>query len=153
MCSEFLTYNAYKLKFSYQIWVGCFCIPENRIRLKPVFRYNITFWICVLVLWINKGYCVVKKLVWIVRIKTFWYTNGNKSLTEKVESIIILCPCNCTMYIYLIFQYFIYLSMYTYICLLNYLFTYIYLQKDNYLVVIMLQLNLHVKAYLLFVSN
>ena len=43
--------------------------------LKPVFEYKISFWICVLVLWIHKGYCVVKKLVWDVRIKAFRYTN------------------------------------------------------------------------------
>ena len=43
-------------------------------RLKPAFEYKITFWIYVLVLWIHKGYCVVKKLVWNVRIKAFWYT-------------------------------------------------------------------------------
>ena len=30
---------------------------------------------CVLVLWIHKGYCVVKKLMWNVRIKAFWHTN------------------------------------------------------------------------------
>ena len=29
--------------------------------LKPVFEYKITLLICVLVLWIYKGYCVVKK--------------------------------------------------------------------------------------------
>ena len=42
--------------------------------LKPVFEFKIIFWICVLVLWIYKGYCVVKKLVWNVCIKAFWYT-------------------------------------------------------------------------------
>jgi hypothetical protein len=31
-------------------------------------------WICVLVLWIHKGYFIVKKRVWKVRIKDFWYT-------------------------------------------------------------------------------
>ena len=46
----------------------------TRNRLKSVFEYKITFWICVLVLWIHKGYCVVKKLVWNVPIKAFWYT-------------------------------------------------------------------------------
>ena len=39
-----------------------FCIPE-------------TFWICVVVLWIHKGYFVAKKLVWNVYTKAFWYTN------------------------------------------------------------------------------
>ena len=36
---------------------------------------QITFWICVLAVWINKGYFAIKKLVWNVRIKDFWYTN------------------------------------------------------------------------------
>ena len=48
--------------------------------MKQVFEYKITFWICVLVLWIHKGYCVVKKLVWNVGI------NGiqiNFNLTEE----------------------------------------------------------------------
>ena len=39
-----------------------------------VFEYKIIFWICVLVLWIHLGYCIVKKLLWNVRIKAFWYT-------------------------------------------------------------------------------
>ena len=38
-------------------------------NLKPIFEYKIFFWICVLVLWILKGYCVVKKLEWSVRNK------------------------------------------------------------------------------------
>ena len=48
---------------------------------SPVFEYKITFWICVLVLWIHKGYCVVKKLVWNVRIKSFWYTKDLEKLS------------------------------------------------------------------------
>ena len=38
---------------------------------KTGFEYKITFWICELVLWIHKGYCVVKNIVWNVRIKSF----------------------------------------------------------------------------------
>ena len=49
-------------------------------RLKLVFKYKITFWICVLLLWIHKGYWIVKKLVWNVRTKVFWYTNNLKYL-------------------------------------------------------------------------
>ena len=37
------------------------------------FDYKITFSIYVLVLWIHKGYCVVKKLVWDVSIKVVWF--------------------------------------------------------------------------------
>ena len=42
--------------------------------LKSVFENKIIFWICVLVLWIPKGYCVVKKLGCNGRIKAFWHT-------------------------------------------------------------------------------
>ena len=45
-----------------------FCILEI-FKTKSVFLF-----ICLLVLWIHKGYFVVKKLVWNVRIKAFWYT-------------------------------------------------------------------------------
>ena len=47
---------------------------ENE-RLKSVFEYKITSWICVLALQFHIGYCVLKKLVWNVRIKAFTYTN------------------------------------------------------------------------------
>ena len=67
VCTEFLTFNAYLSTSSYQIWDR----PENE-RLKPVFENKITFWIWVLVLWILKGYYLVK--MWNVRIKAFWYT-------------------------------------------------------------------------------
>ena len=40
-----------------------------------LFCVQITFLICVLVLWIHKGYFVLKKLVWNVFIKAIWYTN------------------------------------------------------------------------------
>ena len=42
--------------------------------------------ICILVLWIHKGYCVVKKLVWNVCIKAFWY---------KVDKKVILSYKRC----------------------------------------------------------
>ena len=38
----------------------------------------------VLVLLIHKGYCVVKKLVWNVHIKAFWYTNLISFLVQSV---------------------------------------------------------------------
>ena len=46
-----------------------------------VFEYKITFSIRPLVLWIDKGYYVVKNLVWNVRIKDFWYTKVNLNET------------------------------------------------------------------------
>ena len=45
-----------------------FCILEI-FKTKSVFLF-----ICLLAVWIHKGYFVVKKLVWNVRIKAFWYT-------------------------------------------------------------------------------
>ena len=59
------------MNFPYQIWVGFFLHTRNlrNSSFKPVFEYKITFWICVLMLGIHKGYCVVKTLVWNVRIK------------------------------------------------------------------------------------
>ena len=57
---------------SYQIWVGFFCISTINLQnecLKPVFEYKITCWICTLVLWIHKGYCVVKNYFEIFVLK------------------------------------------------------------------------------------
>ena len=42
--------------------------------MKPVFEFKITFWICVLMLWIHKGYYAIKKLLWNDRFKAYWYT-------------------------------------------------------------------------------
>ena len=76
VCRDILTFNAYYLNSSYlfQIYI---CIPEifKTNISKPVFDYKITFWICFIVLSNHKGYFVVKKLVWKVRIKAFCYTN------------------------------------------------------------------------------
>ena len=47
-----------------------------------IFYYKITFWICVSVLWLHKGYYVVIKLVWNLCIKAFWY----------IKIIVVLCP-------------------------------------------------------------
>ena len=46
-------------------------------------------WICVLVLWIHKGYFVVKKLVLNVCVKAFWYTKWFKK--RSIYKINILC--------------------------------------------------------------
>ena len=53
------------------IWVGFTFVYQKSLKqtLNPVCEYKITYWICVLVLWIHKGCNVVKKLVWNVRIK------------------------------------------------------------------------------------
>ena len=40
-------------------------------RLKPVFECKITFWISVLVLWIHKGYYVIKKRCEMFVLKLF----------------------------------------------------------------------------------
>ena len=61
--------------------------------LKPVFEHKITFWIFVLRLLIHKGYCLVKKLVWNVRIGfiDFWYTkiNLHSDLVWEIQLISI----------------------------------------------------------------
>ena len=44
-----------------------------KLMFKTGFWVQITFGICVLMLSIHKGYFVVKKMVWNVRIKAFWY--------------------------------------------------------------------------------
>ena len=60
-------------------------------RLKPIFEYKITFWICNLVLWIHKSYCVLKKLVWNVCIKAFWYINNiaNYSVIKLTKTLVV----------------------------------------------------------------
>ena len=65
---------------------------------KLVFEYKITFWICVLVLWIHKGYCVVKKLMWNLRIKAFWYTKI--IIWEEIFDFFI-----CSFFKKILFQY------------------------------------------------
>ena len=57
--------------------------------LKVKNSWKITFLICVLVLWIHKGYCLVKELVWNVRIKGFGYTKI--FTTFKIKSECVLC--------------------------------------------------------------
>ena len=56
-----------------QIYFLCVKNLKNEC-LKPIFSYKITFWICVLVLWIHICFCVFKKLVWNFRFKAFLYT-------------------------------------------------------------------------------
>ena len=64
---------------------------------NPGFVYKIALWICVLVLWIHKSYCVDKKLVWKVRSKAFWYCT--KIFSSKIEKYILFLLTLCT-YIY-----------------------------------------------------
>ena len=67
---------------SYQICVIFFFEYQ---RLEPVFEYKITIWICVLVMLIHKGYFVVKKMVWNVRIKAFCYTKSINYLLYRLK--------------------------------------------------------------------
>ena len=64
--------------------VNWICHTKSEKFLKQtfemVFEYKITLWICVLFLWIHKGYSVVKKLVWNVPIKAFWCTKNISSI-------------------------------------------------------------------------
>ena len=77
VCREFLTFNADINLIRRTISESDLFLYTRNLqheRLKPVFECKITFWICVLMLRIHKGYCLVKKLVGNVRIKAFWYT-------------------------------------------------------------------------------
>ena len=56
----------------FQMWAIFIFLYQKPLKL--VFEYKIAFWIYVIVMWIHKGYFVVEKLVWNVRIKAFWYT-------------------------------------------------------------------------------
>ena len=90
--------EGYQLISLYQIWVRFFFVYEKSLKLtlKPVFEYKITFWFCVLVLWIHKGYYVVKNLVWNIRIKKFWYTNDVKGVVIPIHFLTADHPAfNC----------------------------------------------------------
>ena len=54
---------------------------DNKNLSHQLFDFKITFWICVLVLWIHKGYFVVKRLVY------FWYSKQNK-ISQKFSCIL-----------------------------------------------------------------
>jgi hypothetical protein len=79
VCRELLTFNARLIEFVIpNLSRIYFYIPEifktNVLNHFFLVQNLLTFWICVLVLWIHKGYCVEKKLVWNVRSKAVWYT-------------------------------------------------------------------------------
>ena len=75
------------------IWIRFIFVYQKNVKLtlKTGFWVKNTFWSYVLVLWIHKGYFVVKKLLWNVRIEAFWYTkmyySGN---IKSIESIFLL---------------------------------------------------------------
>ena len=60
---------------------------------------------CVLVLWIHKGYSVVKKLVRNLRIKNFWYTNIIVWCQNIILNLIVVCEKERDYYIILIILY------------------------------------------------
>ena len=95
MCREFLTF---KLNSSYQILVRFIFVYKE--CLKPVFDYKITFLFFFLVMWIHKGYCEVKMLVWNNRIKAFWYaiyiTKWNKSFSTQHAIFPTFCSAENT---------------------------------------------------------
>ena len=93
------TNNMQKLltkKWAYNIYFWLRFIYVNQKSLKRTFKtsfffYKITFWICVLlVLWIQKGYFVVKKLVRNVCNKAFWYTQIFQVLAFLTQSLMWL---------------------------------------------------------------
>ena len=71
---ENFVYIGLRFMFVYQKSLQC--------TLQTVFL--IQNHLCVLVLWIQKDYFVVKRLVWNVRIKAFWYT-----VFDILDSILI----------------------------------------------------------------
>ena len=91
----------------YQMWFRFNFVYQK--SLKRTFKTcfcgkKITFGICVLVLWINKGYFVVKKQVWNVCIKSSWYTKfllwyttrdctEIESTNHYPESVILYLEC------------------------------------------------------------
>ena len=75
--SSFLCSKLYFLSRNrYNFWLGFIFVYQKSLKrtFKISFWVQNHLWICVRVLWIHKGYCVVKKQVWNVRIKAFWYT-------------------------------------------------------------------------------
>ena len=61
---EYIIQNLSQIYFVYQKSL-------NQMFITCLFEYKTTFWICIFVVWIQKGFYVVKKLVWNVCIKTF----------------------------------------------------------------------------------
>ena len=61
---------------AYYIFLNNIFVHQKSLKgtFKTGFWVQNHFWICVLLLWIPKGYFVFKKLVWNVRIEAFWYT-------------------------------------------------------------------------------
>ena len=58
--------------------------------LNPVFEYKSTIWICVIMVWIHKGYCVVKKLLWNIRIKSFVVYKSIFYLRENIKFYLLI---------------------------------------------------------------
>ena len=63
---------------SYQIWFGYIFVYQKSLKhtFKTGFWVQNHIWICVLMMWIHKVYCEVKKLVWNVSIIDFWCTKN-----------------------------------------------------------------------------
>ena len=114
----------------HQTWVRFIFFYTRNLYNKRLNRFLSTkspFWICVLVLWIRKGNCVVKKLLWNVRIKAFWYTNNINMiywiiLSYSLNLSIMINLYNFTIYIHLDLS--LYLSIW--LCIHPSLHLYIY---------------------------
>ena len=79
-----------------------------KLTFQTIFEYQINFRICLLKLWIHNGYFVFKKLVWNVRIKSFWFT--------KIIKVSLLW--NIIFFFYIINENFslVYNSCYSFLC-------------------------------------
>ena len=107
-------YVMYKIIYIY-FWLRFVFVYHKSLKrsLKPDFEYKITFWTCVIMLWIHKVYFVVKKLMWNARIKAFWYTKDilpqklkriipNSTLKESCPQQIIKKKCKKVLYLHFI---------------------------------------------------
>ena len=78
VCREFLALNSYYWILHSKSESNLFFFKSEMFKTNDKKQFMSTkspFWICVLVLWIHKNYVLVKKLLWNVRNKVFWYTN------------------------------------------------------------------------------
>ena len=72
-CTIFLRnqsgHSAFVIPNLSQIFV--YLLEIFKTNVKPGFEYKITFWICILAVWIHRGYCVVKSWCEMSVLKLF----------------------------------------------------------------------------------
>ena len=93
-CAFICTRVCQKIKFNYfdiYFWLRFIFVFQKSFKrmFKTVFCTKSKS-ICVLVLWIQKGYFAVKKSVWNVHIKAFWYTKIIRKFLDKSSVFLII---------------------------------------------------------------